>query len=188
MRIRFDRFRLYLVAGPGIVLFFVNPASAARLLQVYIEHDGNVVAHTYYDDGGRADAATVWRYLKQPPIMVDDDVTAVAADANSPLEATLQGELIVRFQHVDNVLAQARLSTLTLCRTEEQTRAWFLPALEVERTAGVAGLGPPSRLPTVTTMPVGLLAVVALSLVILVGLLIAVTLLVSRRPAKENEA
>jgi hypothetical protein len=54
----------------GAVLLLASPASAARLLQVYIEKDGEVVAHTYYGDNGRVDTATIWRYLATPPIMV----------------------------------------------------------------------------------------------------------------------
>lgn len=85
------RLKLFLGAALGAVLLLTPPAAAARLLQVYIEQDGKVVAHTYYDDGGRADATTVWRYLATPPIMVDDDVTAIEVD-DPPLEAKLAGD------------------------------------------------------------------------------------------------
>ena len=87
-------------AALGAVLVVTPPAAAARLLQVYIEQDGKVVAHTYYDDGGRADAATVWRYLATPPIMVDEDVTAIEEEQPA-LEANLTGDLVIRIQHVD---------------------------------------------------------------------------------------
>ena len=98
MRISSHRFRLPYLLAVGIVLFVVQPALAARLLQVYIEQDGNVVVHTYYDDGGRADAATVWRYLENSPIMVDDDATDVEADSTNPLEALLEGDLVKGLQ------------------------------------------------------------------------------------------
>ena len=59
----------------SLILLFTQSASAARLLQVYIEQDGEVIVHTFYQDGGRADAATVWRYLERDPIMVSSSGT-----------------------------------------------------------------------------------------------------------------
>lgn len=137
-----DRFSLWCLLG--FVLLTVRPASAARLLDVYIEQDGNVVAHTYYDDGGRADAATVWRYLAEPPIMVEDEVTSIVPTEEDPLIAVLSGDLVIKIQHVDRVIAEAPLSSLRLQRESEQTVAWFLPHTEVERTAFMAGLDPPA--------------------------------------------
>jgi WD40 repeat protein len=157
-------------------------AAAARLLNVYIELDGNVIAHTFYDDGGRADATAVWRYLKDPPIMVDDDATAVRADPSNPLQATLEGNLLVRIQHKTRVIAQARLSTLMLRRADEQTQEWFLPMAEVERTAGAAGLGRPSAPPREVKLSVGLPAMVAIFTLIFFGVLVAIAFLFPRRP------
>jgi hypothetical protein len=165
----------------GILACFARPVSAARLLDVYIELDGNVVAHTFYDDGGRAKAARVWRYLKDPPIMVDDDATAVQADPDNPLRATLRGELLVKIQHKTRVIAQARLSTLELCRADEQTQEWFLPKAEVERTASAAGLGPPSMSPGNMVRVDRLPAMAGLFVLILIGVLVAVMFLVRRR-------
>ena len=105
-----------LLCSPGLVLFLCQAATAARLLQVYIEQDGAVVIHSYYQDGGLADAATVWRYLQRPPIMVDDDAMAVKANAASLLKAELAGDVTMRIQHVNRIIAQARLSTLALRR------------------------------------------------------------------------
>ncbi len=127
-------------------ILLVRPAWGARLLQVYVERDGTVVSCSYYEDDGRADEATVWRYLQRQPIMVDDGVTNIETDADNPLEAQLKGDLLLRIQHVERIIAQARLSTLTLCREHQQTQAWFLPVAEVERTAAVAGLGERRRL------------------------------------------
>ena len=181
MPMRSYRFRPAILGVLGITLFFAQPASAARLLKVYIEMDGNVIVHTFYDDGGRADAARVWRYLQDPPIMVDDDVTAVQADLNSPLQATLEGDLLVRIQHKTGIIAQARLSTLVLRRESEQTQAWFLPVAEVERTAGAAGLGPPSTPWREVMLPAGLTPIVAILALILVGVLVATALFFPRR-------
>ena len=186
MRIRSDLFRPAVLWALGSVLFFAQPASAARLLKVYIELDGNVIVHTFYEDGGRADAARVWRYLQDPPIMVNDDVTAVQADPDNPLHATLEGDLQIRIQHKTGVIAQARLSTLMLRRADEQTQQWFLPVAEVERTAGAAGLGPPSTPWRKVRLPAGLWPIVALLTLIVVGVLVATALFFSRRPREQG--
>ncbi len=172
--------KLSLGAALGAILLLASPAAAARLLQVHIEQDGKVVVHTYYDDGGRADAATVWRYLATPPIMVDDDVTAIEV-GHPTLEANLTGDLVIRFQHTDSVIAQARLSTLTLQRTDKQTQAWFLPDSEVERTAAAAGLGAPSRLPSGVALSAEELAIVVVVAFILLGVIAGVAFLFLRR-------
>jgi hypothetical protein len=148
---------------------------------VYIESDGIVIAHTFYDDGGRADAATVWRYLKDPPIMVDDDATAIQADPDNPLQATLDGDLLIRIQHKTRVIAQARLCTLILRRVDEQTQRWFLPTAEVERTAVAAGVGRPSAPPREVKLSVGLLAIVAIFTLIFFGVLVGIAFLFPRQ-------
>jgi hypothetical protein len=165
-----------------IVFLSASPALAARLLHVYIEQDGKVVAHTYYDDGGRADAATVWRYLKNPPIMVEEEATSISADANDPLRGVLAGDVTIRIQHVDRVIAQARLSTLTLHRLDEGTPAWFLPESEVERTAAVAGLGPPKTGRGRLMAIVGLLVLIVLAVLMTVGIVVSMLFLRLRRP------
>ncbi len=151
-------------------ILLVQPAWGARLLQVYVERDGIVVAHSYYEDDGRADAASVWHYLQHPPIMVDNGVAGIEADAEQRLEAHLEGDLLLRIQHVERIIAQARLSTLTLCREHEQSRAWFLPVAEVERTAAAAGLGPPAKRLTSVALRYGLAAILAVALLFAVGL------------------
>ena len=153
---------------------------------MYIELDGNVIAHTLYDDGGRADAARVWRYLKDPPIMVDENATTVQADPKSPLQATLEGDLLVRIQHKTRIIAKARVSTLILCRESEQTQEWFLPVAEVERTAGAAGLGLPSTPLRKMPLSVGLPAILAILTMILVGFLAAIAFLFPRRPRAQS--
>ena len=159
---------------------FTPSARAARLLNVYFEVDGEVVAHTYYDDGGRADAATVWRYLGRPPIMVDHETIRVEADANSPFYAKLEGDVRVRVQHVERIIAQVRVSGLTLYRQDQRTQQWFLPVSEVERTAGIAGLGPPSPPATLGASPVRLLALAGFAILVLFGIAVIVILLAGR--------
>lgn len=178
MRTPLQRSSVILGTVGGVVLLFASSASAARLLQVFIEHEGVVVAHTYYDDNGRADAATVWRYLETPPIMVDDDVTAINATVPD-LEARLTGEVLIRFQHVDRVIAQARLSTLALRRSDGQTQRWFLSRSEAERTAKIAGLGSPSTFRGGVAASTGVVALAALAILVLFGAV--VSFLLSRR-------
>ena len=160
------QFAFWCVFGLGLCL--MRPAAAARLLDVYIEQDGKIVVHTYYDDGGRADASTVWRYLKTPPIMVDDDVTNLAVAAEDPLNVKLTGDLEIRIQHSDAIIARTRLSSLLLRREDQQTQAWFLSESEVERTAFIAGLGPASGAAGVGSLDEHLLTI-AVCLLILVS-------------------
>jgi hypothetical protein len=178
---QYKHFPSFLLFSPGLVLFLCQPATAARLLQVYIEQNGDVVMHGYYQDGGLADAATVWRYLQRPPIMVDDDAVAVKANAASPLQAELAGDVTMRIQHVNHIIAQARLSTLALRRVDEQTFGWFLPAAEVERTAAIAGLGGPNTPSNGGAYPRAMPAIVVVLALVLTGLIAAVTFLLIRR-------
>lgn len=174
------RLKEFLGAALGAVLLFNSPAAAARLLDVYIEQSGKVVAHTYYDDNGRADAATVWRYLARPPLMVDDDVTAIEVDQPT-LEASLTGDMVIRFEHADRLVAQARLSTLKLQRTDEQTQAWFLSGSEVERTAAAAGLGAPSRLPSGVALSAAEVTIFVVVTFALLGVVATIAFLFFRR-------
>lgn len=107
--------------------------------------------------------------------MVDEEITRVESGTKSALDVTLEGEIVITMWHGDRQIAGANVSSLSLHRADGQTQAWFLPAAEVERTANVAGLGPPS------TPPIhwgGLRAqrLGALSMLILVALLVLVLL------------
>lgn len=175
--------RIVTFAAPfaaSIGMVHCESAAAARLLQVHIECDGQLVLHTYYDDGGRANAATVWRYLGRQPIMVEEETVTVEPDAENPLQATLEGDILIRFSHVDRVLAQAELSRLTLTRLDDQSSTWFLSEQEVERTATIAGLGPPSAVPKIDFFVVPALIGLALLVVVLIVVAIVVAYLVRR--------
>ncbi|NQT89337.1 hypothetical protein HQ560_21390, partial [bacterium] len=113
---------------------------AARLLNVTFEQDGKVVLQTYYDDGGRADGPTVWRYLATEPIMVAKKPMAITPDAKDPKTAALAGAIRVRVQHVRTILAEAAVRRLKLIRKDAAAQKWFLPAGEVERAAKEAGI------------------------------------------------
>lgn len=176
-------------AALTLILSACQSALAARLLEVAIEQDGVVVVHTYYQDNGRADAATVWRYLQDDPIMVDDEVTTLEGDHGNPLVQTLHGDVVVRFQHTHRVIAQVRVTNLTLQRADAQSQQWFLPAADVERTAALAGLGPRSK-PSPDPMLVGmLLGPPLVAVLVLAGIAAIVWVLFRRsrlRPAHDS--
>ncbi len=180
MRVTNHSFRRSLWCVLLFILGSVRPASAARLLEAFVAQDGEVVIHTYYQDEGRADAATVWRYLAEPPIMVDDDVTNIETTSEDLLSAALTGNLLIRIQHGDRIIARSQLARLMLRRADPQTQAWFLPEEEVERTAVVAGLGPPQP-PVIETLLGGYVATIATALLILVGCIV-VTFVLLRGP------
>ena len=115
-------------------------ASAARLIHVRFESARRLLLETYYQDGGLADAATVWRYLGRKPIMVAESPLIVATTAD-PTRADLSGEVTISVQHASRLIARAKVSGLTLTRGDPQDLQWFLPGAEVERTARAAGLG-----------------------------------------------
>jgi hypothetical protein len=116
-------------------------ASAARLIQVTFERDAGVLLETYYQDGGRADAATVWRYLGRKPIMVAESPRIVAKTGDAK-RAQLDGEVTISVLHAGRLIGRAKVSGLTLVRGDPGSEDWFLPGAEVERTARLAGVGP----------------------------------------------
>lgn len=141
-------------------LLFGRDARAARLLEVHYEVGGRTVLVTYYEDDGKPDAATVWRYLGRPPIdvhqamdpsRVDDpepwmlEGPNVPADPADPLHATLSGEISIRMSGANVAKNVVETDRLSLVRDDPTKEAWYLPPGEVERTAKLAGLGPPAR-------------------------------------------
>ncbi len=122
------------------LLLLAAPTQAARLLNVHFEQDGKAVLLTYYDDGGRADAPKVWRYLATQPIMVAKKPVGIAADAQDPKTAVLTGAIRIRVQHVRRVIVEATVKRLKLVRKDTKDQRWFLPSSEVERIAKAAGI------------------------------------------------
>jgi hypothetical protein len=122
------------------LLLSSESASAARLISVQFESAGRLLLEAYYQDGGLADATTVWRYLGRKPIMVGES-PLVVADIADPTRADLSGDVTISVQHAGRLIARAKVSGLTLRRVDPQNLQWFLPGAEVERTARAAGLG-----------------------------------------------
>jgi hypothetical protein len=111
---------------------------AARLLSATVELNGQMVLRTAYEDddfwGSPPGAATVWRYLGKERLWVEKEAQ-VCAGAAHPLRAKLRGTLIIRLQHVDRLIVEAKAAELTLIRADPSSDKWFLPAEEVERLA-----------------------------------------------------
>src|SRR5262245_28814754 len=120
-----------------LTLLATMPALAARLLKATVLQDGKVLLQTYYQDGGRENAASVWQYLGKKPIMVEDQPLVGAEDAD-PLQARLTGTVVLRFEHAGQVLASAEVTDLRLVRSDPSSTNWFLPPEEVARTAQAA--------------------------------------------------
>jgi len=161
-RIPLVRFLLTL----GLCLVLSRAVWAARLLDVHVYDGDQVVLHTYYQDHGTEKTATVWRYLREKPIMVAEEDTSVVADKDDPLRATLKGNLRITISHVDRVLAEATATELSLVRERASDALWYLPEEEVERTAAIAGL-PPKPKGLGTTARRALIAAVVIAIVIL---------------------
>jgi hypothetical protein len=151
----------------GLWLFLPGSAFAARLVSAIVQLDGQtVLSSTYQDDdfwGAPPGGATVWRYLGKEPMWAEKTVR-VTGEAAEPLRAKLKGILVIRLQHVDSPIVEAKASELTLIRADPSSDKWFLPAEEVERLAeanGIPGLPSPSLFqPAITWLGLSLAAVV----------------------------
>ena len=126
-----------------------NSAFAARLLSATVQLDGQTVLQSKYQDddfwGTPPGPAVVWRYLGKEPIWVEKGAH-VHADGTDPLHAKLRGNLVIRIQHVDRMIVEAKATEITLIRPDPSSDKWFLPAEEVERLAQANGIpAVPSR-------------------------------------------
>jgi hypothetical protein len=151
----------------GLWLFLTGSAFAARLVTAIVQLDGQtVLSLTYQDDdfwGAPPGAATVWRYLGKEPMWAEKNVRGTG-EAAEPLQAKLKGTLVIRLQHVDSPIVEAKASELTLIRADPSSDKWFLPAEEVERLAeanGIPGLPSPSLFqPAITWLGLSIAAIV----------------------------
>jgi hypothetical protein len=111
-----------------------SSAFAARLLGATVQLNGQTVLQSKYQDDDFWGAPTVWRYLGKEPLLVEKGAQ-VQADVADPLRAKLRGSLVIRIQHVDRLIVEAKAGELTLIRADPSSDKWFLPAEEVERLA-----------------------------------------------------
>lgn len=141
--------RVVCLLGVGLWLAAGGPAFAARLLTATVQLDGQTVLQSKYQDddswGTPPGPATVWRYLGKEPIWVEQGAQ-IQADAADPVRAKLRGNVVVRVQHVDRLIVEAKADELTLVRANPSSENWYLPADEVERLAQANGIpAAPSR-------------------------------------------
>lgn len=119
------------------------PAFAARLLNATIELNGQRVQRTYYQDNDMWSAPpgppVVWRYLGEKPLWAEKGAS-IKADPADALKARLEGALVIRFQHGDRPIVEAKASELSLMRSDPASDLWFLPKAEVERLALANGI------------------------------------------------
>lgn len=115
-----------------LTLWCTESAYAARLLRFTIEVNGKTVFDAIHTDHGTAKPAEVWSYLRS--------VSFQGAGEPGALQMKLQGVVVIRAIHVERILAEAKVTELTLTRPNATSTEWSLPADEVVRTAGIAGL------------------------------------------------
>lgn len=117
-------------------------AIAARLLKCSIELDSQLVFKANYTDDGTATPETVWRYFAKRP--GEPEVVRLEADPDNPLSLEVEGDLVIRMQHVDRTIVEAKASKLKLIRDDAANQQWYLPADEVERIAKLNQIAEPS--------------------------------------------
>ena len=105
-----------------------------------------------------------------------------------PGRATLKGDVVVTFYHVDRQIVQVRVDELNLIRSDGQSNRWHLSPEEVERTATAAGLGEPAPAFSVnTSLTLLLLAVLAaLALLVVLGVVCGLITALKRPPRADN--
>jgi hypothetical protein len=119
-----------------LVLAACVPAGR-RLLHVELVVGGKPVLRTAYEDSGTESVERVWGYLAGRPIMVDDALPPLAADADDPLRATLKGPVEVRFLHGGDQLGASTVTDLRLTRASA-TAGWQVPEAELARLRAAA--------------------------------------------------
>ena len=116
-----------------------SSAFGMRFLKASVELNGQVVLRSAYEDGGRVDGATVWRYWGTEP-MFGEVSHPFEASSEDPLQATLDGSLYLKFEHGIRIIVDGRANKVTLIRTHINSNLWFLPRAEVERIAQLSGI------------------------------------------------
>jgi hypothetical protein len=129
-----------LIAG-GLFLLGGSTVQAARLLEIRVERDGQVVLRAMRGDDSEQDLGIVWAYLKEVEL---EPVSEIPVDPTDPLQSTLTGDLRVAILHGGTVVgggrAEVSVRQLRLVRPSADSKYWQLAPGEVERTAEAAGI------------------------------------------------
>ena len=119
---------LVLILALGVVLVSSRPGFAARHVPIAVSIGGKVVIKSGGWDNGRADADTVWRYLKDLKLQPMSGF-GVEPDREDPLRATLKGDVVIDVRYG----GRAEITELNLIRANEDV-PWQIAPAEVERT------------------------------------------------------
>ena len=178
--------RLAVLLGGGLFLLGGSSAHAARLLDIRVERDGQLILSGMYPDNGSADAGRVWSYLKDVTLEPAGEMPA------DPLRVTLTGNIRVAVLHVDKPVGwqggartDVAVEELRLVRPSPHSDRWQLAPGEVERTARAAGiqLPPPgSPRPPLRLLPRSWLIMFYIALaIVIIGVVVITWLLLQRR-------
>ena len=134
---------LGVLLGSGLLLSGTT-AQAARLMEIRVERDGQVMLKGMTEDDSQIDPGVVWGYLKGATLK---PVGEVRSDPADPLRATLTGKIRVAVLHGGRPAgAQGAARTdvmveeLRLVRPSPDSDHWQLAPGEVERTAQAGGI------------------------------------------------
>ena len=109
----------------------------ARYLEIEVLHQGRPVLHQESGVPDHHRRSVVWRGLSGLPLM---EYSSLESDPGSPFTRTLQGDVIVKIQHIQTPFVTVRTDTLTIQRRNRADREWFISAEEIERLAELQGL------------------------------------------------
>lgn len=110
-------------------LFLGSEVFAARVIDAQISLlGGRIVLLGETGDTGKADATTVFRYLKDRVSFGGARDVAIQPDADNPLQATLTGDIKVRIDYG----GEAEVKKLRLIRKKDTDINWWIHPDDVE--------------------------------------------------------
>lgn len=111
-----------------------------KLLQMEVQHQGNVVLETMFDTSDSSTKSQIWDAAGRKPFATEVDLVAGNASSVAPLEARLTGPVQITITHGSTVEGQASLEDLTLTRSGPSDDDWHLSTTALGRAKKAAGL------------------------------------------------
>ena len=111
-----------------------------KLLQMEVQHQGNVVLETMFDTSDSSTKSQIWDAAGRKPFATEVDLVAENASAVAPLEARLTGPVQITITHGSTVEGRASLEDLTLTRSGPSDNDWHLSTTALGRAKKAAGL------------------------------------------------
>ena len=102
-----------------------------RLLSIQIERDGALVFDGYRGVRDTTPINQMWSVLQHVPFQLVDESTKTSEDARGQT-CSLNGEVVVRVNHVDDNLLRASLKSLSM-RKDKGAEHWHLDGSEAAR-------------------------------------------------------